>query len=109
MIESLGIFLLRGLTVKKKVFLSDNDGTLTVARKPIRGEMAETIVEFSKRFKFAIVTGSPWHDMEEQMPPEILTNPNIDYWCNMVFFHPLLIFGISHSELVKIIVHPTIE
>jgi HAD superfamily hydrolase (TIGR01484 family) len=68
---------------KQRVFLSDNDGTLTVARKPIRGEMAETIVEFARRFKFAIVTGSPWHDMEEQMPPEILTNPNIDYWCNM--------------------------
>ena len=69
--------------MKQKVFLSDNDGTLTVARRPIRGEMAETIVEFAKHFKFAIVTGSPWHDMEEQMPPEILTNPNIDYWCNM--------------------------
>ena len=69
--------------MKQKAFLSDNDGTLTVARKPIRGEMAETIVEFSKRFKFAIVTGSPWGDMVEQMPDEILTNPNIDYWCNM--------------------------
>ena len=69
--------------MKKKVFLFDNDGTLTVARRPIRGEMAETIVAFASRFKFAIVTGSPWHDMEEQMPPEILTNPNIDYWCNM--------------------------
>ena len=69
--------------MKQKAFLSDNDGTLTVARRPIRGEMAETIIEFAKHFKFAIVTGSPWHDMEEQMPPEILTNPNIDYWCNM--------------------------
>jgi HAD superfamily hydrolase (TIGR01484 family) len=63
--------------------MSDNDGTLTVARKPIRGEMAETIVAFANRFKFIIVTGSPFHDMEEQMPPEILTNKNIDYWCNM--------------------------
>ena len=69
--------------MKQKVFLSDNDGTLTVARRPIRGEMAETIVAFANHFKFAIVTGSPFHDMEEQMPPEILMNPNIDYWCNM--------------------------
>jgi hydroxymethylpyrimidine pyrophosphatase-like HAD family hydrolase len=69
--------------MKKKVFLSDNDGTLTVARKPIRGEMAETLLEFSKYFKFAVVTGSPFKDMVEQMPPEILENPNIDYWCCM--------------------------
>ena len=69
--------------MKKRAFLSDNDGTLIIARKPIRGEMAETIVEFARRYKFVIVTGSPFFDMEEQMPPEILTNPNIDYWCNM--------------------------
>lgn len=69
--------------MKPKVFLSDNDGTLTVARKPIRGEMADTLIEFAKYFKFAITTGSPWKDMVEQMPPEILNNPNIDYWCCM--------------------------
>ena len=46
--------------MKQKVFLSDNDGTLTVARKPIRGEMAETLLAFAKHFKFAIVTGSPY-------------------------------------------------
>lgn len=69
--------------MKQKVFLSDNDGTLTVARKPIRGEMAETLLAFAKHFKFAIVTGSPYKDMVEQMPPEILENPNIDYWCCM--------------------------
>ena len=68
---------------KPKVFLSDNDGTLTVARKPIRGEMAKTMVEFANTFKFAIVTGSPYKDMVEQMPPELLHNPNIDYWCCM--------------------------
>ena len=34
--------------MKQKVFLSDNDGTLTVARKPIRGEMAETLLAFAK-------------------------------------------------------------
>ena len=68
---------------KQRIFLSDNDGTLTVARKPIRGEMAETLVEFSKLYKFAIVTGSPYKDMVEQMPPELLNNPNIDYWCCM--------------------------
>lgn len=69
--------------MKPKVFLSDNDGTLTVARKPIRGEMADTLIEFAKHFRFAITTGSPWKDMVEQMPPEILNNPNIDYWCCM--------------------------
>ena len=68
---------------KPKVFLSDNDGTLTVARRPIRGEMAKTMVEFANTFKFAIVTGSPYKDMVEQMPPELLNNPNIDYWCCM--------------------------
>lgn len=67
----------------KRVFLSDNDGTLTVSRKPIRGEMAETIVEFANHFEFVIVTGSPYHDMEEQMPPEILYHPNVGYFCNM--------------------------
>ena len=35
-------------SMKQKVFLSDNDGTLTVARKPIRGEMAETLLAFAK-------------------------------------------------------------
>lgn len=69
--------------MKKLAFLSDNDGTLTVARKPIRGEMAETIKTFADHFKFVIVTGSPFEDMIEQMPDEILYHPNIDYWCNM--------------------------
>ena len=43
---------------KPKVFLSDNDGTLTVARKPIRGEMAKTMVEFANTFKFGSGRGT---------------------------------------------------
>ena len=68
---------------KKKVFLSDNDGTLTVARKKIVGEMAETLIEFTKHFHFAVVTGSPYKDMLEQMPEELLQSENVDFWCCM--------------------------
>ena len=67
--------------MNKKIFLSDNDGTLTVARKKIVGEMAETLIEFTKLFRFAVVTGSPYKDMMEQMPAEVLQSENVDFWC----------------------------
>ena len=69
--------------MKEKVFLSDNDGTLTVARKKIVGEMAETLVKFADNFKFCIVTGSPYADMLEQMPEEMLHHKNVEFWCCM--------------------------
>ena len=69
--------------MNKKIFLSDNDGTLTVARKKIVGEMAETLIEFTKHFRFAVVTGSPYKDMMEQMPEEVLQSENVDFWCCM--------------------------
>ncbi|MBQ6621480.1 MAG: hypothetical protein IJH75_01435 [Mogibacterium sp.] len=69
--------------MKPKVFLSDSNGTLTNARQPITGEFAEVIVEFAKKFKFVVVTGSPWDYISPLMPKELLENPNVDFWCNM--------------------------
>ncbi len=69
--------------MKEKVFLSDNDGTLTTARKKIVGEMAETLVQFANNFKFCVITGSPYKDMLEQMPEEVLAHPNVEFWCCM--------------------------
>ncbi len=66
---------------KEKVFLSDNDGTLTTARKKITGEMADTLIEFADHFKFCITTGSPYSDMVEQMPEAMLNHPNVEFWC----------------------------
>ena len=69
--------------MKEKVFLSDNDGTLTVARKKIVGEMAKTLVKFADNFKLCITTGSPYSDMMEQMPEELLNHKNAEFWCCM--------------------------
>ena len=69
--------------MKEKIFLSDNDGTLTVARKPIVGEMAETLIKFADKFRFSVITGSPYSDMVAQMPPLLLSHPNVEFWCCM--------------------------
>ncbi len=69
--------------MKEKVFLSDNDGTLTTGRRKITGEMAETMLEFADHFKFCLTTGSDYQDMVNQMPDGMLMHPNVEFWCCM--------------------------
>jgi phosphomannomutase len=69
--------------VKKKLYLADINGTLTYARQPVSREMASTMVEFAEKFPFAVVTGSPWHEVKDMMPDELIEDPDIDFWCSM--------------------------
>lgn len=68
---------------KTKVYIADSNGTLTFARQPIHGEMADTLTEFAERYKFVVVTGSPWEELVDEMPETLVHNPNVDFWCSM--------------------------
>lgn len=68
--------------MKERIFMTDVNGTLTTARQPITGEMAELLRRVVSEYKLVIITGAPWDDIQKQMPEELINHPNVDYYCN---------------------------
>lgn len=68
--------------MKERIFMTDVNGTLTYARQPITGEMAEVLCNLVDEYKLVIITGAPWEDIKKQMPEKLVNHPNVDYYCN---------------------------
>jgi hydroxymethylpyrimidine pyrophosphatase-like HAD family hydrolase len=69
--------------LKPRIFLSDNDGTLTVSRKPCAPEIERTLIDFADKFPLVLVTGSPYEDMLDQHTAEFLNHPNVEFAVDM--------------------------
>ncbi|MDR0367014.1 MAG: hypothetical protein LBH41_00350 [Rickettsiales bacterium] len=67
----------------KKIFLFDNDGTLTTSGARASPEITRVLVAFADKFKMAIVTGSTWEDIRLLHDEAFLTHPSAEFALDM--------------------------
>ena len=56
----------------KRIFMFDVDGTLTPARRRMTSEFLKFFLEFCRKNKAYLVSGSDYNKLLEQVPAEVL-------------------------------------
>lgn len=62
---------------RKKIVVADLDGTLTISKTPIDGEMAMTVAKLLQNRSFAVISGGSYAQFQKQFLPNMTENPRL--------------------------------